>query len=292
MATSLLRHFLLRLNGGRLISHFNIVTTHDVNGRRVAVPLMGNVGFKNLLPSEPWLDRVLPRLLARKRTTFVDVGVNVGQTLLKVKVLAPDVPYVGFEPNPVCFRYTQRLIGLNHFEECTLVPVGLSNRAGLVRFFAQTEADVSGSVIEGFRPREASLQRTYVPVLDGDSALEMVQATKVGVAKIDVEGGELEVVEGLRRTIQRDRPFVILEILPLFSEADPKCAFRKPRQERLIATMRDAGYCMFRVVENGTVEPVGAIDIHDDMRLTNYLFAPIEDASAVADQMLSAASTA
>jgi FkbM family methyltransferase len=292
MATPILHRLLLRLRGGRLITHFNISTTREINGRRVLLPLMGDVGFNNLVTSEPWLDVVLQRLFARKTATFVDVGANVGQTLLKVKTLAPHIRYVGFEPNPVCVRYTQRLIELNHFETCTLLPVGLSSRPALLRFFAESEADVSGSVVEGMRPRKESMQKIYVPVFDGDRALEMLHATGVGVLKIDVEGGELEVVEGLRRTIQRDSPFIIAEILPLFSATDPKCGFRKPRQEQLIVTMRDAGYLMYRLREDGTAQPMSDIEIHDDMRLTNYLFAPIEEAPMVAAQMVSPVSKA
>lgn len=214
---------------------------------------------------------------------FVDVGVNVGQTLLKVKTLRPPICYVGFEPNPVCVHYTQRLIELNGFKKCTLFPVGLSNRTALTPFFMRNEHDVAASVVEGFRPLSESPQKMYVAVFDGDSVLEQFKVGQVGVMKIDVEGGELEVIEGLGKTIRRDRPVIFCEILPLFSESHRKRRFRQARQEQLIARLREMDYVMYRLLEDTTALRLTNIEAHSDVRLTNYLFVPAEDAPLIAD---------
>ena len=253
-----------------------------IGGRRVVLPLMGQVGFENLTPGEPWLDTWLTRLSTGRRGAFVDVGVNVGQTLLKVKTSLPAMPYVGFEPNAVCFHYTQRLVELNRFEHCTLVPVGLSNRTALLPFFLRHEYDVSASVVEGFRPLSQSPRRAYVPVFDGDSVLDTLAVGTVGLIKIDVEGGELEVLEGLRRTIHRDRPFIFCEILPVFPRDTAKVRFRQPRQDRLIETLRTLDYRLYRLLPDATAVPLADIEAHEDITLTNYLFAPAEDARLVA----------
>jgi FkbM family methyltransferase len=290
MSFAFVRPLLQRLHGGRLISRFNFTTTARVNDREVRVPLLAGVGYENLGVSEWWLDTLLQRLFRHTTGAFIDVGTNVGQTLLKVKTLAPDIQYVGFEPNPVCFHYTQRLVSLNKFQNCTVVPVGLFSRAALLPFFAQSDTDVSGSVVEGFRPTGERPQMMHVPVFDGDSVLEVLGWPKVGVLKIDVEGGELDVIEGLRGTIRRDRPFVICEILPLFSTNGPRGRFRKPRQDRLLADMRDEGYVMYRILEDATAQPLTDIELHVDMKLTNYLFAPAEAAPLI-DREMSVEST-
>ena len=41
---------------------------------------------------------------------FIDVGVNVGQTLLKLKSISSEINYLGFEPNPNCVNYLKNLI--------------------------------------------------------------------------------------------------------------------------------------------------------------------------------------
>lgn len=265
-----------RFKGGRLCRYVNLVVQHTANGRAVRVPLRGGIGFDNLDPSEPWFDGILPVLLRRKAGAFVDVGVNVGQTLIKVKTLEPDVPYIGFEPNPVCFEYTKQLIVENGFRHCTLLPVGLSNKAGVVSLFLRDEADVSASIVEGVRPPEHYSDVRHVAVFQGDAMLETIGAPDIAVVKVDVEGAESEVLDGLHATLQR-RPFVICEILPLFSEDGPRGRFRKPRQDRLLATMRQAGYVLYRLMPDATAVPIDDIPVHRDMTLSNYLFAPSED---------------
>jgi FkbM family methyltransferase len=259
-----------------------MTTMQEIGGTNVVVPLLGNTGFDNLSPSERWLTTWLSRLLKDREGVFVDIGVNVGQTLLKVKTLFPHVQYVGFEPNAVCFHYTQRLVELNGFEHCTLLPVGLSNRTALIPCFMRHEHDVSASVVAGFRPLWKVPERMYVAVFDGDAVLEQLEVGRVAVVKIDVEGGELEVVEGLRKTIGRDRPLIFCEILPLYPEDPHKLHFRQPRQERLLADLRQLGYVMYRLLEDGTAVSLTDIEPHGNVKLTNYLFAPVEDAALIA----------
>ena len=277
MPLRIIRRLLLRFRGSRVFNYVNVTTVQEIGGNRVVLPLMGRVGFDNLSSAEPWLDTWLTRAFTHRSGVFLDVGVNVGQTLLKVKTLRPCIQYVGFEPNPVCFHYTQTLIERNGFEKCTLFPVGLSNRTALMPFFMRNEHDVSASVVEGFRPLSESPQKMHVAVFEGDSVLDQLEVGEIGVMKIDVEGGELEVVEGLVRTIRRDRPLIFCEILPAFFDSYQKHRFRQPRQERLIAQLREMDYVMYRLLEDTTALPLADIEAHDDVRLTNYLLVPAED---------------
>lgn len=281
--------FLRRRKGGRLAAHVNLQVTTSRNGCKVVIPLLGGIGFDNLVVSESWMDHILPRLLERKAGAFVDVGANVGQTLLKVKTLAPDVEYVGFEPNPVCFNYTRRLITSNGFHRCTLLPVGVSKVTRVVPLFGRSEADVSGSVVPGFRPTTRSPFLMYVAVFHGAELVDSLGTRTIGVLKVDVEGGELEVLEGLRSVIDRDRPFIMCEILPLFSSRTDWQDLRAKRQDQLLSVIRAADYRMYRILEDATIQPISDVDRHSDMALTNYLFAPAEDSEYI-DLALVAAS--
>jgi FkbM family methyltransferase len=256
----------------------NVTVTQRRGTSTVRLPVMGGIGLDNLVPHEQWLDRIISALLARREGgAFIDVGVNVGQTMLKVKQHAPTVDYVGFEPNPVCYVYARRLIATNQFQNCTIIPVGLSNTRRVAQMYSRAGADdVSASIVKGFRPPQHYSQIQYVPVMRADDVLEEIGVRHTAVLKIDVEGAELEVIEGARQTLA-SRPFVICEILPLFSETGPKGLFRKPRQDKLLAVMREAGYVLFRVLPDATIVRLEDIEVHRDMGLTNYIFAPNED---------------
>jgi FkbM family methyltransferase len=271
----------LRFNGSRLSPFLNVTIPARLTGRGIRVPLVAGVGFDNLQPTEHWMDAVLPVLLQHRSGAFVDVGVNVGQTLIKLRQADAAVPYIGFEPNPVCYTYTQKLIAENHFEHCTLVPVGLSNTATVVSFHMRGDADVGASTVDGFRKLDDDQHRIrLVPVFTGDEMIERLGTPPVSVLKVDVEGAELEVLQGFRSTLA-SRPLVLCEILPLFSVDGPKGRFRKPRQEALLAFMRQAGYSLYRVLPDATAVPLHDIEVHRDPELTNYLFAPRETCGVV-----------
>jgi FkbM family methyltransferase len=231
---------------------------------------------------EGWLNGPLGRLLESADGAFVDVGVNLGQTLLKARTLRPGVRYVGFEPNPVCVVYARRLIEANRFADCTVAPFGLSDRAGALPLFAETWTDSSATVVEGFRAKQRTWGHAPVAVLPGDAALAALNVGRVGVIKIDVEGAELEVVRGLATTLRTQRPHVICEILPAHNEADERWAFRKPRQDALLDLMQSAGYRMFRLLTTGGVTPLDSIEPHSDLALTNYAFVRHEAAGEFA----------
>jgi FkbM family methyltransferase len=265
-----------RVQGSRLGRYLRVTVKRSINGRTVLIPLHGVLGLDNLSVCEPWLDGAVAKLLARKPGAFVDVGVNVGQTLLKVKTRLPDVTYIGFEANLVCYEYSRRLIELNRFAACTVVPAGLFDAPAILRLHMRGESDVAGSVIEGFRPGSYYAQTRHVAVLPGDLMLQQLEAPAVTVIKIDVEGAELEVLEGLRQTLT-SRPFVVCEILALLGERSPKYPVRKPRQDQLLHMMRLLGYDLYRMLGDGRLVPLDDIAVHQDVTLTNYLFAPREE---------------
>lgn len=268
------RRLLARLSGGRLAQWVNFTIKGTLNGRQLRIPILAGTGLTKqpLWEQEPWLDLALGALLETADGAFVDVGVNLGQTLLKVKTLRPDVRYVGFEPNPLCVVYVRRLIAVNRFADCTVAPFGLSDRGAALPLFAEDATDSSATVIEGFRPKQRGWGHTPVAVLPGDKALQSLRVGRAGLIKIDVEGAELEVVRGLEETLRRDQPHVVCEILPTYGESDERWAFRKPRQEALLDLMRRAGYSMFRVLATGGAERLDTIEPHSSLSLCNYAF--------------------
>jgi FkbM family methyltransferase len=282
----------LRFNGSRVSPFLNVTIPARISGRGIRIPLIAGVGFDNLQPTEHWMDAILPVLLRSRAGTFVDVGVNVGQTLIKLRQFDPAVPYLGFEPNPVCYTYTQKLIAANRFEHCTLVPVGLSNAATVVSFHMRSDSDVGASTVDGFRKLGDDQHRIrLVPVFTGDDMLERLGTPAVSVLKVDVEGAELEVLQGFESTLAR-RPLVLCEILPLFSDDGPKGRFRKPRQDALLAFMRQAGYSLYRILPDATAVPLREIEVHRDPDLTNYIFTPQESSAFIEASLAARTATA
>ena len=291
----MIRKWLMRrFCGSRILQHVNFTLTGNVNHTRVRVPVIAGLGMMQvpLWEQEPWLSRTIATLLTENSGAFVDVGVNLGQTLIKVKTLQPDRAYIGFEPNPTCVAFVRRLAAANRFRETTVVPFGLSDSARALTLFARSEdpADSSATVVPDLYATQETWDRTAVAVLPGDEALAMLGVGRVGVLKIDVEGAELEVIRGLEGTLRAHRPSVICELLPSYSPGQKRWAFRQPRTDAVVATMRSLGYRLFRLLPSGEALPLETIEPHSDNSLTNYAFVPPDVVAAFTrDTMASSA---
>ncbi|MEE9168062.1 MAG: FkbM family methyltransferase [Candidatus Neomarinimicrobiota bacterium] len=223
---------------------------------------------------------VLENLLAKKGGTFVDIGVNIGQTLIKAECVQPNLDYIGFEPNPICVFYSMELAKKNNFKNCNIVSVGVSNHDQVVelKFFQANVVDTCATIVENLRPNMEITQRHLVPVFSLESLRGLIKTDQISVIKIDVEGAELEIIESLRTIILESRPTILIEILPVYSLENK---MRKERQDRFESIMSDLDYVVVRVLKNAdgslnrlqTIEQIG---IHSNLRLCDYIFHPRE----------------
>src|SRR3972149_3190938 len=233
--------------------------------------------------TETWMIALLSALLKRREGAFLDVGVNLGQTLVKVKALDPRRVYVGFEPNPACVFYVRELIKSNRFENCTLVPAGLFTQDGILTLdlYSDSPTDIEASLVAGVRPTKKVHSRVFVPTFRFECIAEALKIGDVGIVKIDVEGAELDVVRSLLKVIQRHRPFVLLEVFPVYSSEN---VFRKDRQAQLEQIFAAAQYTLFQVKKTTAgdyagLAPLETIGIHSDLDRCDHVMAPKERAA-------------
>jgi hypothetical protein len=99
---------------------------------------------------------------------------------------------------------------------------------------------------------------------------------KVGVLKVDVEGGELDVFRAMVAVLEKNKPLIISEVLPVGDPASEQGTFRKERQDALLTIFRDLGYRIIRLHIDGSRELLDDIEVHSEIRLSNYLFVPAE----------------
>lgn len=233
--------------------------------------------------SEPWVLDLLQVLLEETEGAFLDVGVNLGQILVKTKVAEPQRRYVGFEPNAACVYYLQELIRVNGFKNCEIIPVALSDADGLgsLEFFGDDPSGPAASVVSDFR--NGAQSRCWVPTLCYESVAKAIDLDAIGVVTIDVEGGELEVLQTLEPQIVEHRPLVLLEILPTYS---PERKERLRRQLEVEQLFRRTGYLLLRIHRaNGrlSLEQIDDIGIHSNMDWCAYVACP----SALGDRLKS-----
>ena len=104
--------------------------------------------------SPNWKSRLIAAVLARRPGVFVDVGANIGQTLIDFCAANADRSYIAFEPNPQCVEVLNGLVRANDLPQCLVVPVGLSNTTGIARTLSRpgSTSDSGASLDEALRP--------------------------------------------------------------------------------------------------------------------------------------------
>tara|TARA_B110000046_G_C12980413_1_gene393048 strand:- start:584 stop:1096 length:513 start_codon:yes stop_codon:yes gene_type:complete len=156
-------YFLKSLKKLKLWEYFNFVFSKKINSVEVKIPIRGNVGLTNMQLQQNWLDLLIKIFsLKDNLSTFVDVGVNIGQTLLRLKTIYPEIDYLGFEPNSTCTAYVQKLIAINKFKNCTVQNVALSTEIGTLQLEKDSDTDSRASLIHNLRPDFFPLKKAFL----------------------------------------------------------------------------------------------------------------------------------
>lgn len=140
---------------------------------------------------------------------FIDVGANTGQHSLFMSHYSKEVH--AFEPYEPVLKRFRRMIKINHIPNIVIHPVGLGNTHAKMPFHKPSDSNLgTGSFVEGFNPDNGYFGELEIQL--GDEALREAGVQSVALIKIDIEGYEKLALQGLRKTLQSFRPFVVFEL--------------------------------------------------------------------------------
>jgi FkbM family methyltransferase len=195
---------------------------------------------------ESWVTLAVARYL-KPGMWCVDVGANYGYyTLLMASVCGATGRVVACEPNPLLAdTYLPQNLALNGFYHgVEICPKVISDVADRDVDFILHEADFATSSVEQWAySHRAGSVRAKTTTIDDLTA----HWPRLDLVKIDAEGGELLVWEGMRRTRARFPQAAI--VVELHLPRDPENA------RRLLAAIQRDGYAMRAVNYAGQIMP-------------------------------------
>ena len=226
------------------------------------IPLYNSNGFFYMYGnSEEHLYKVYKKLFEKLNIDlFIDVGINLGQTLIKVKSISKGVKYVGFEPNYNCLSYVDNLIRLNNLNNtCQIIPVGLGKTNTVMKFYQLGHTDTRGSLTDQSFNEEEKVNLTFVPIFKLDDQ-PISRKLKTVVLKIDVEGFELDVLIGGLEFIKSCQPIILIEVLPHNGEKD-----KISLQKEMLMYFKELKYTVYEICSvNGEFKPLINLDIFNE----------------------------
>jgi FkbM family methyltransferase len=184
------------------------------NGRWITVPREDWYSF--YVRYEPEFARILRHEL-RPGDTFVDVGAHMGHwSQYAAKLVGESGTAIAFEPSPA-YEVLVRTARSSSVIKC--FNIGIAAKEGDLTFYEQGTAG-SGSFIQSvteinrhFQPDVPISPAAGVKVRPLDEVLEEL-GVRPTLIKVDVEGFELEVMQGATRVLEEVRCPWLMEIHP------------------------------------------------------------------------------
>jgi FkbM family methyltransferase len=182
--------------------------------RGVGAGLKFNAGFSNpayaLGTNELPVQEALARYL-QPGQVFYDIGANVGFiTVIGAKLVGQDGHVYAFEPVPENAAFVRKNVALNNFSNVTVFEQAVSQSSG------------RGELLLAHHSGGATLSADDVPPdLKGSITVDLVTIDDLiiqqsfpppDLVKVDVEGAEMKVFQGMVQTIGKFRPIIVYEI--------------------------------------------------------------------------------
>ena len=155
--------------------------------------------------------------IIRPGMTVIDIGANVGVfTLAAARLVGSDGRVVAFEPLARNYRFVMANLALNGYENVVVEQMAVTNQDGTLEMhvFGTDNLSVSNLVTGS-----SDWQIGEVACCRLDTYLRQTGIQQVDLIKIDVEGAEALVLEGMKGFMsQAGFPALVIEVHPDFLE--------------------------------------------------------------------------
>ena len=186
---------------------------------------------------EPGINKLITRIVIeldnqKDSGWFFDVGANVGLYTWEVRKVCPHRKILAFEPDPENIKLLEKTLRGANLQNVEICKCALSNQLAEVSFFQDNLTSATGCVagkdkpwIEQYLNGSANEIRVKTETLDSIVRKDRTPS----LIKIDVEGHEVEVLQGARNTIREAKPLMIIESFP-------------PKQSTVLSLLHELGY--------------------------------------------------
>lgn len=199
----------------------------------------------------------------------IDIGANIGEyTLFAASFISPNNKVWAFEPVQKMYSTLIKNIQLNPHLQDKIIPIkiGLSNQSSIVPIFDENNTSNEGlfSIHSKNFSHPQKIEDIELNTLD--NAVIQHQISNIGFIKIDVEGNELFVLQGAKETIQKYKPFLMIEC----SEKNFNAAGYTA--QTLLEYLNQFNYKFFLIKKRGQLEKINSI--HEIPEFCNIIASP------------------
>lgn len=172
--------------------------------------------FKSMSRVDPLIVNIAEKLVGPGDVVW-DIGANIGLfSMVAARLSGKSGSVYCFEPDNFlvgCLRKSAVIQSINISAEVHVIPIAVSDSVGLRRFMIANRSNATNH-LEGYGTTQTGGVRSVhiVPTFSVDWLVEHSDVTPPKLIKIDVEGAEIEVVNGAMGVLRRFRPLLVLEV--------------------------------------------------------------------------------
>jgi FkbM family methyltransferase len=136
---------------------------------------------------------------------FVDVGAHIGLYSIYAASLLRQGKVVAIEPNPKNYKALFKAIQLNRLKNVVALNIAAWSKECRLPLYIKGSSDPHSLVSK-------SSKYIIVRAMKLDDCINKLGLKKISLIKIDVEGAEVQVIDGLCNTLRAHRPKLVVEV--------------------------------------------------------------------------------
>jgi FkbM family methyltransferase len=236
----------------------------EVNGyKMLLIPNDEGISTELLLfkTHEPLSTQILKKLL-KSGMICIDIGANIGYyALLERKIVGEKGKVIAIEPSPINFYYLRKNLALNKFNDVEVFNYAISNFDGECFFLHDKyHSNLSRVVSNKDVGKYCGAQLFKVRCKSLDSFLKEYPLKRIDLIRMDVEGHEVEVINGAYQTLKTYNPVLFIEI--------HRSILGLNKTLKLLKTLEEVGYAKGIYIRRELDMPI----IRSQNDIQTYLF--------------------
>jgi FkbM family methyltransferase len=158
---------------------------------------------------EPLATRLLMQIL-KPGVNVVDIGGNIGYyAMLEARLVGPAGMVIAIEPVPENSDQLCKNVQANGYQNIRIHKVAIGDRNGTALMYISEKSNW-----HSLHPPPSSKGGMKVPVSTLDSLLMPYHLSSVALVRMDLEGYEVVVIQGMKRTLEKHGPRLLVELHP------------------------------------------------------------------------------
>lgn len=272
----------IRANSGRGFTKFpparwlyKILTIHlkpkiiEINGYKMYLD-KEDVGKISVFGEYELFETEVVKKQIKKGMTVLNIGAYIGYyTLLASRLVGEKGKVFAFEPDPANFKLLKKNIKLNNSKNIKLIQKAASDKKGKQKLFLSTFSSNMHSLIYNEFSQPGG--KIDVEVTTIDDYFKDYKG-KIDFIIMDIEGAEPKALEGMSKTLNKNKKIkIIMELIPYLIE-ETGTNFKK-----FINSLQKSGFKVYKINEQiKKLEPLGDIDhflrTREEKVSDNFLF--------------------